>query len=116
MSGPLAGTRVVDLSTMLMAPYATQILGDMGADVIKVEAPAGDPVRGIGPLKNPGMGPIFLNVNRSKRSLVLDLKNPAGMEVLHGLLQTADVFVYNVRPQAMERLGLTFERLTALNP
>lgn len=116
MSGPLTGIRVVDLSTMLMAPYATQILGDMGADVIKVEAPAGDPVRGIGPLRNPGMGPIFLNVNRSKRSLVLDLKKSQGMEVLHGLLKTADVFVYNVRPQAMDRLGLTFERLTALNP
>lgn len=116
MSGPLAGVRIVDLSTMLMAPYATQILGDMGADVIKIEAPAGDPVRGIGPLRHMGMGPIFINVNRSKRSVVLDLKHPEGMTALETLLRQADAFVYNVRPQAMDRLGLSKDRLSALNP
>lgn len=113
---PLQGVRVIDLSTMLMAPYATQILGDMGADVIKVESPAGDPVRGIGPMRNPGMGAIFLHVNRSKRSIVLDLKKPAGLQALEALLKTADVFLYNVRPQAMERLQLGLDRLQAINP
>jgi crotonobetainyl-CoA:carnitine CoA-transferase CaiB-like acyl-CoA transferase len=114
--GPLAGIRVVDLSTMLMAPYATQILGDMGADILKVESPAGDPVRGIGPLRSPGMGSIFLQVNRSKRSIVLDLKMPEGRAALDALLARADVFVYNVRPQAMARLDLAPCRLSALNP
>ena len=116
MSGPLKGVRVVDLSTMLMAPYATQILGDMGADVVKVEAPAGDPVRGIGPLRHTGMGPIFLNVNRSKRSVVLDLKQVPGLDALKTLLKQADVFIYNVRPQAMERLGLGLSQLSQINP
>ena len=78
MSGPLDGVKIVDLSNMLMAPYATQILGDMGADIVKVEAPEGDPVRGIGPHRHAGMGAIFFNINRSKRSVLLDLKQPAG--------------------------------------
>ncbi|QHE87869.1 CaiB/BaiF CoA transferase family protein [Hydrogenophaga sp. BPS33] len=116
MSGPLAGVKVVDLSTMLMAPYATQILGDMGADVIKVEAPVGDPVRGIGPFRNPGMGALFLNVNRSKRSLVLDLKQAAGVQALSHLLAKADVLVYNLRPQSMARLGLSYEAVSQVNP
>jgi len=109
MTGPLAGVRVVDLSTMLMAPYATQILGDMGADVVKVEAPEGDAVRGIGPMRNPGMGPIFLQVNRSKRSVVLDLKRPEGLQAVRDLIARADVLVYNLRPQSMARLGLDYD-------
>ncbi|MDF1720274.1 MAG: CoA transferase [Minwuia sp.] len=113
---PLAGIRVIDLSNMLMAPYTSQILGDMGADVIKVEAPGGDPVRGIGPMRNPGMGTIFLNVNRSKRSIVLDLKQPAGHAAMLDLLRTADVLLYNRRPQVMARLGLGWETVQALNP
>lgn len=113
---PLDGVRVIDLSNMLMAPYTSQILGDMGADVIKVEAPGGDPVRGIGPMRNPGMGTIFLNVNRSKRSIVLDLKRPAGLQAMLDLVQTADVLLYNRRPQVMARLGLDWDRLHALNP
>ncbi len=116
MSGPLEGVKVVDLSNMLMGPYATQILGDMGADVIKVEAPGGDPVRGIGPLRNPGMGAIFINCNRSKRSIVLDLKNPAGLAAVIELLRQADVLVYNSRPQSMARLGLGYEAVSAINP
>jgi len=116
MSGPLQGIRVVDLSNMLMAPYATQILGDMGADVIKVEAPAGDPVRGIGPQRHAGMGAIFLNANRSKRSIVLDLKQPAGLAAATDLLKGADVLVYNMRPQSMARLGLGYEQVAAVNP
>lgn len=113
---PLDGVRVIDLSNMLMAPYTSQILGDMGADVIKVEAPGGDPVRGIGPMRNPGMGTIFLNVNRSKRSIVLDLKQPAGHAAMLDLLRTADVLLYNRRPQVMARLGLGWDAMHALNP
>ena len=116
MSGPLEGVRLIDLSNMLMAPYATQILGDMGADVIKIEPPAGDPIRGIGPMRNPGMGAIFLNANRSKRSLVLDLKKPAGLAALADLLKRADVLVTNLRPQAMARLGLGYAEVAAINP
>ena len=113
---PLDGVRVIDVSSMLMAPYATQILGDMGADVIKVEPPGGDPVRGIGPMRSPGMGAIFLNANRSKRSLVLDLKQKAGHAAVIDLIKNADVLVFNVRPQAMARLGLGYETVQAINP
>ncbi|MGO4395821.1 CaiB/BaiF CoA transferase family protein [Variovorax sp. M-6] len=116
MSGPLAGVKVIDVSTMLMAPYATQILGDMGADVIKVESPQGDPVRGIGPFRHPGMGSLFLNVNRSKRSIVLDLKRAEGAEVLSDLLRQADVLIYNLRPQSMARLGLSYATVSEVNP
>lgn len=116
MSGPLEGVKVVDVSTMLMAPYATQILGDMGADVIKVESPEGDPVRGIGPLRHAGMGAIFINANRSKRSIVLDLKQPAGLAAVSDLLRRADVLVYNVRPQSMDRLGLGYPAVAKINP
>lgn len=116
MAGPLDGVRIIDLTTMLMAPYATQILGDMGADVVKVEAPGGDPVRGIGPMRHPGMGAIALHVNRSKRSIVLDLKKPEGLEAVRALLKAADVLVYNLRPMSMARLGLGYDAVRALNP
>jgi len=114
--GPLAGVRIVDLTTVLMGPYASQILGDYGADVIKVEAPGGDGVRGIGPARHPGMGSPFLNANRNKRSIVLDLKLAAGREVLLELAAGADVLLYNVRPQAMARLGLAYADVAAVNP
>lgn len=113
--GPLQGVRVVDMTTVLMGPMATQMLGDMGADVIKVEAPEGDLVRQIGPMRSPGMGALFLNANRSKRSICLDLKNAAGREALLELAKTADVLVYNIRPQAMARLGLDYETLRSIN-
>lgn len=113
---PLSGVRVVDLTTVLMGPFATQILGDYGADVIKVEAPEGDPVRGIGPARHPGMGSIFLQANRNKRSLVLDLRSAEGLALLRELVATADVFAYNLRPQSMGKLGLTYEALRDLNP
>ncbi|MGE0658597.1 MAG: CaiB/BaiF CoA transferase family protein [Reyranellaceae bacterium] len=116
MSGPLDGIRIVDFSNMLMAPYASQILGDMGADVIKVEAPEGDPVRGVGPARHAGMGAIYLNVNRSKRSLVLDLKHRDGEAVMLDLLRDADVLLYNRRPRVMERLGLGYDAVSAVNP
>lgn len=116
MSGALDGVRVVDLTTVLMGPFATQMLGDLGADVIKVEPPAGDSSRMLGPQRHAGMSASFLHTNRNKRSLVLDLKQPAAHAALLKLVTTADVLVYNVRPQAMARLGLTFEALSAVNP
>jgi crotonobetainyl-CoA:carnitine CoA-transferase CaiB-like acyl-CoA transferase len=114
--GPLHGLRVIDMTAVLMGPYGTQMLGDMGADVIKVEAPDGDIVRLIGPARNAGMGPIFLNTNRSKRSIALDVKKPAGRRALLKLVAGADVFFYNVRPQAMARAGLSYEALAEVNP
>jgi len=116
MSGPLDGVRILDLTTVVMGPYATQILADFGADVVKVEPPEGDIVRLNGPARNPGMGHIFLNANRNKRSIAIDLKKPAGLEAALALAKTADVLVYNIRPQAMTRLGLSYEALRAVNP
>src|SRR3954464_15484848 len=114
--GPLKGIRVIDMTTVLMGPYATQTLGDYGADVIKVESPEGDVTRLIGPTRHPGMGPVYLNTNRSKRSICLDLKKPAGREAVLRLLKGADVLVYNIRPQAMARLNLGYDLVSALNP
>jgi crotonobetainyl-CoA:carnitine CoA-transferase CaiB-like acyl-CoA transferase len=116
MTGPLVGVRVIDMTSILMGPYAAQLLGDMGADVIKVEAPVGDMVRDLGPMQNPRMGSLYLHVNRSKRGLVLDLKQPAGLDAVKKLLATADVLLYNVRPQAMARLGLGYDVVHKINP
>lgn len=113
---PLSGLKVIDMTSVLMGPFASQSLGEMGADVVKVESPQGDVVRQIGPARHADMGPVFLNANRHKRSVVLDLKQPAGLEALRVLLRDADVLMYNVRPQAMERLGLGYEAVSALNP
>ncbi len=114
--GPLKGIKVIDMTTVLMGPYATQMLGDYGADIVKVESPDGDVTRQIGPTRHPGMGPVFLNTNRSKRSICLDLKKPAGREAVLRLIKGADVLVYNVRPQAMARLNLGYDVVSEINP
>jgi len=114
--GPLSGVRVIDITTVFMGPSATQMLGDLGADVIKVEAPEGDVVRGIGPQGKMKMGPLFLALNRNKRSIALDLKTEGGRAALLDLARSADVLAYNVRPQAMQRLGLGYEELAGINP
>jgi len=116
MSGPLAGVRVVDITINVLGPVSTQILGDMGADVIKVETPQGDPMREIGPMNHPGMGFMFMSINRNKRSVTLDLKTPAGLEALMRLIETADVFVHSVRPGTAAKLGVSYEAVSARNP
>jgi crotonobetainyl-CoA:carnitine CoA-transferase CaiB-like acyl-CoA transferase len=116
VSGPLAGIRIVDMTTVLMGPYATQILADYGADVIKVEPPEGDIMRHAGPMRNPRMGPMFFQANRNKRSVVLDIKTAGGRDALKRLCATADVFVCNVRPAALRRLGLGPADIRAGNP
>jgi crotonobetainyl-CoA:carnitine CoA-transferase CaiB-like acyl-CoA transferase len=107
---------VVDLTSALLGPLATQILGDMGADVIKVEPPEGDPIRALGPSRHPGMGAYFLNINRNKKSVALDLKRSAARAALLKLAETADVFVHNMRLGAAERLGLDYRALAQCNP
>jgi crotonobetainyl-CoA:carnitine CoA-transferase CaiB-like acyl-CoA transferase len=117
MPGPLDGIRVIDVTTVLLGPYGTQILGDMGADVIKIEAPpTGDIARNMGTVRNPDMGGIYLNMNRNKRSVALDLKRDDAKEVLRRLVATADVFVHNMRPEAIERLGFGYAAVSAIKP
>lgn len=113
--GPLAGVRILDLTSVLMGPYATQIFADLGADVIKVESPEGDTTRHLPPGHEEGRGGMFLNVNRGKRSIVLDLKQPAARQVLLDLARDADVFVHSMRAQAIARLGLDYPALSAVN-
>ena len=115
-AGPLAGIRVLDLTAVVLGPFATQTLGDWGAEVIKIETPTGDLVRNSGVFRNRGMASVFLGVNRNKRSLALDLKTPEGAEVLRRLIPTADVLVTNIRPAGMARLGFGPEECRALNP
>ena len=117
MPGPLDGIRIIDITTVILGPYGTQMLGDMGADVIKVEAPpTGDISRNMGYVRHEGMGGSFLNINRNKRSLGLDLKQDAAKEALRRLIPTADVFVHNMRPQAIARLGFDYDAVAAVKP
>jgi crotonobetainyl-CoA:carnitine CoA-transferase CaiB-like acyl-CoA transferase len=115
-TGPLRGVRVLDLTTVVMGPAATQMLGDLGADVVKIETAGGDSMRWIGPWRTPGMGPLFLQANRNKRSVVLDLKAPEGNAQALRLALRADVLVSNVRPQGLARLGLDYDGVRAINP
>jgi crotonobetainyl-CoA:carnitine CoA-transferase CaiB-like acyl-CoA transferase len=116
MSGPLSGVKILDLTTVVMGPFATQILAELGADVVKVETHDGDNMRHVGPMVHSGMGHLYLNLNRGKRGIVLDLKQPAGRDALLRMARTADVLVYNVRPQAMARLGLGYDEVREANP
>lgn len=114
--GPLNGIRVVDLTTVMFGPYCTQIMGEMGAEVIKVESPEGDIGRQTGATRSPGMSAAHMMKGRNKRSIVLDLKQPTGLEVLERLTKTADVFVHNIRPQAARKLGIGYEAVAAWTP
>ena len=116
MPGPLAGVRILDVTTVVLGPWAAQMLGDMGADVIKVEPPEGDTTRRLGPARHPGMAAFFLACNRNKRSIVLDLKHEAGRKALLRLAETADVMMHNFRPQPAARLGLEYEAVRAVSP
>ncbi|MEM7534489.1 MAG: CoA transferase [Chloroflexota bacterium] len=116
ITGPLSGIKVIDLTSIVMGPFATQFLGDMGADVIKVEPPHGDVMRYANHSHSEGMSNIFMNSNRNKRSLVLNLKHEMGRDALLKLVAQGDVLVSNIRPQAMARLGLSYEDAAAVNP
>jgi crotonobetainyl-CoA:carnitine CoA-transferase CaiB-like acyl-CoA transferase len=116
MPGALDGIRVLDVTTVVLGPWAAQMLGDMGADVIKVEPPEGDTTRRLGPARHPGMAAFYLACNRNKRSIVLDLKQATGREALLRLAAGADVMMHNFRPQPAARLGLDYEVFRAINP
>jgi len=115
-TGPLAGVRVLDLTSVVLGPLATQILGDFGADIIKVENPNGDMMRTNGVSLHPGMSSIFLALNRNKRSLCLNLTTPEGKKVLSRLIASVDVLVHNMRVEAIERLGFGYQTVQAINP
>jgi crotonobetainyl-CoA:carnitine CoA-transferase CaiB-like acyl-CoA transferase len=112
----LEGLRILDLTTVILGPYGTQILGDLGAEVIKIEPPEGDSMRPVAPVADGGVSAIFANFNRNKRSVALDLKSEAGKAALRRLVPTADVFVHNMRQEAMDKLGFAFEAVRAANP
>jgi crotonobetainyl-CoA:carnitine CoA-transferase CaiB-like acyl-CoA transferase len=116
MAGPLEGVRILDLTSNFMGPYASLLLADMGADVCKIESREGDTTRNIGPSRHPGMGPIFLHLNRNKRSLVLDLKHADGIAALRRMAASADVLLYSMRPHTMVKLGIAYEDVQRLNP
>ena len=115
-AGPLSGVTVVDLTTMVMGPYCTQIMADMGADVVKIEPPEGDATRYISAGPAPDMSGVFVNVNRGKRSVVLDLRTDAGKAAIAALVARTDVFIHSMRAKAIAKLGLGYHDVAALNP
>lgn len=115
LGGPLKGIRIIDLTATLMGPFAMQIMADMGAEVIKIETPAGDIMRFVGKNGDRGMGAIHINVNRGKDLISLDLKQPAARDVVRRLIRSADVFMHTMRPKAIERLGFGYDDVRALN-
>ena len=116
-TAPLDGVKVVEMTSVVLGPYACQILGDLGADVIKIEPPAGDTNRNLGPYRtHSDMASLFINCNRNKRSVVLDLKSAAGKAAALKIMEDADVVVHNFRPGAMDRLGLNYEAVSSVNP
>lgn len=115
MTGPLDGIRVIDVTSAVLGPVATQILGNLGADVVKVEPPEGDPMRNLGPARHEGMAAMFLGLNRNKRSVVLDLKKPQARAALGAMVAQADVFVHNMRPDAAARLRIDYAHLEGVN-
>ena len=114
--GPLAGLRVIDLTAMVMGPYCTQIMADMGAEVLKIEPPDGDNTRNISVGPAPGMSGVFVNVNRGKRSVVLDLRAQSGVAAMHALLEHADVFIHSMRAKAVAKLGFSYQQVAAIRP
>ena len=117
MPGPLDGIKILELTAVVLGPWACQMLGDMGADVIKIEAPYGDSNRSLGAVRNTkGMAALYLTCNRNKRSLVLDLKKPVARDALLKLVETADFLIHNNRPQVMDKLKLDYDTLKAINP
>jgi len=114
--GPLQGIRVVDLTAVVLGPLATQVLADYGADVIKIEPVEGDLMRANGLSRNRGMSSTFMNLNRNKRSLAVDLKTPEGLEAVKALIATADVLVHNMRVKAINKLGLGYDDVTRIKP
>ncbi len=113
--GPLAGVKVLDLSWVILGPYCTQLLADHGADVIKIESLDGDTLREFGPRHHPDMGPSFLQLNRNKQSIALDLKQAPALDVVRRLISWCDVLISNMRPQALARLGLDYAAVKAIN-
>jgi crotonobetainyl-CoA:carnitine CoA-transferase CaiB-like acyl-CoA transferase len=115
-AGPLAGVRIVDLTSVIMGPFGTHILADLGADVVKVEAPEGDSFRSYRPVRHAGMPGGFLHLNRNKRSLLLDLKQPVARAALDKVIAGAEVFVHSMRPDAVARLGYHYEAVRKIRP
>ena len=116
MAGPLAGIKILEVTAVVLGPFACQMLADMGAEVIKVEPPHGDSNRALGASRNPGMSALYLTCNRNKRSIVLDLKQKSGREALLKLASEVDVMIHNNRPQVMTKLGIDYDTIKELNP